>query len=142
MDQTCIIGRVVLSNGFLIPKLWSRNISLKIQETYEWHLSSVKINMVLHLTFGSMFESLQLFREENFNICIQTCLLLYYSTPTLCSGRARGPFDLSLSNHAWFCCGLSALVTLGLIHDTGSSSFVFSFPCSFGFLWLCTCICS
>lgn len=66
------------------------------------------------------------------NIHLAGCL-----SPTLCSGHDRGPFDLSLSNHAWFCCGLSILVTLGLVHDTGSYSFVFSFPCSFAVtLWI------
>lgn len=98
----------------------------------------------MHSTFSLMFEYLQLFQylQLNFspfmqrgwwhctffrplNIHLAGCL-----SPTLCSGRDRGPFDLSLSNHAWFCCGLSALVTLGLVHDTGSYSFVFSFPCS------------
>lgn len=118
-----------------------------------WMASSISKCIVLHLTFGPMFENLQLVREENLSICIQTCFFLYYSiahffrplnihlagclSPTLCSGRDRGPFDLSLSNHAWFCCGLSALVTLGLIHDTGSYSFVFCFPCSFAVaLWI------
>lgn len=60
------------------------------------------------------------------NIHLAGCL-----SPTLCSGHDRGPFDLSLSNHAWFCFGLSALVTLGLVHDTGSYSFVLCFSCSF-----------
>lgn len=66
------------------------------------------------------------------NIHLAGCL-----SPTLCSGHDRGPFDLSLSNHAWFCFGLSALVTLGLVHDTGSYSFVLCFPCSFAVtLWI------